>query len=109
MKKAAIIGGSGFIGSHVADSLTDAGYKVYVYDIKESPYLRENQEMVIGDILDTKKVEDITKNANAVYHFAALSDLDEGLNKPVHDLSRGCSADDIIHISLIAALESIAK
>jgi phosphotransacetylase len=27
------------------------------------------------------------------------------LNKPVHDLSRGCSVDDIINVSAIAALQ----
>lgn len=29
------------------------------------------------------------------------------LNKPVHDLSRGCSVDDIISVSAIAAMQSI--
>ena len=32
MRKVVVIGGSGFIGSHVADHLSDAGYQVIVYD-----------------------------------------------------------------------------
>ena len=32
--KAIIIGGSGFIGSHVADSLTERNFKVTIYDKK---------------------------------------------------------------------------
>jgi len=39
--------------------------------------------------------------------FEALGPLLTGLKKPVHDLSRGSSIDDIISISSIAALDSI--
>ncbi|MBI65264.1 MAG: phosphate acetyltransferase [Candidatus Marinimicrobia bacterium] len=39
--------------------------------------------------------------------FEALGPLLTGLKKPVHDLSRGASVDDIISISSIAALDSI--
>ena len=45
MKKAVVVGGSGFIGSHVADQLSDAGHKVRIFDCVESPWLRPNQEM----------------------------------------------------------------
>lgn len=38
--------------------------------------------------------------------YSAWGPLLQGFNKPVHDLSRGCSVDDIVYISLIAALES---
>jgi|TARA_Y100000294_G_scaffold174840_1_gene193680 UDP-glucose 4-epimerase len=81
--KIVVFGGSGFIGSHVADHLSEAGYEVIIYDIKDSLYLRDDQEIVIGDILDFKKVENVTKDAMAVYNFAALADLDEALSKPV--------------------------
>ncbi|MDB3868648.1 phosphate acyltransferase [Candidatus Marinimicrobia bacterium] len=37
--------------------------------------------------------------------YTALGPLLQGLNKPVHDLSRGCSVDDIILIVAIAALQ----
>ena len=32
MKKVVVVGGSGFIGSHVADCLSEAGYRVIIYD-----------------------------------------------------------------------------
>ena len=38
--------------------------------------------------------------------YSALGPLLQGLNKPVHDLSRGCSIDDIILIVAIAALQN---
>ena len=34
MKTVLITGGSGFIGSHVADKLTEKGFKVIVFDKK---------------------------------------------------------------------------
>jgi len=85
-KKIVVFGGSGFIGSHVADHLSEAGYNVCIYDIQESSYLLPYQEMVIGDISDSTKVENVTKDTMAVYHFAALADLDEALDKPVETI-----------------------
>ena len=57
-KNVIVFGGSGFLGSHVADSLTRRGYAVTIFDIKESPYLQESQKMLIGDILDQKQIDD---------------------------------------------------
>jgi len=50
--KAVVLGGSGFLGSHVADALSDHEYDTVVFDIVPSPWLRPDQEMVQGNILD---------------------------------------------------------
>ena len=34
--KAIVFGGSGFLGSHVADALTENGFDVVIYDSAES-------------------------------------------------------------------------
>lgn len=78
-----VIGGSGFLGSHVADALSDAGYQVKIYDRQESKWLRSNQEMIIGDLLDNDLILEHTKNCYAVYNFAAIADLNEAILKPV--------------------------
>ena len=54
--RSAVFGGSGFLGSCVADALTEAGYGVVVFDCSESPYLRSDQEMIVGSILDKEIV-----------------------------------------------------
>ena len=74
MNKVVVFGGSGFVGSHVADQLSESGYEVVIYDVSQSPYLREDQEMVLGDLLDFESVSETIKGAYAVYNFAALSD-----------------------------------
>lgn len=78
-----VFGASGFLGSHVADALSSAGYKVRLFDRSPSPYLRPDQEMVVGDIMDPQQVIDAAKGADVVYNFAAIADIDEAHNKPV--------------------------
>jgi len=83
MKKAVVIGGSGFIGSHVADRLSDVNYSVTVFDRVHSRWLRQDQAMVIGDIQDADALDSAIEGADVVYNFAALADLNEALSKPL--------------------------
>ncbi len=46
-----VTGGAGFLGSHIAEALTGAGHNVTIFDLKQSPYLKPKQEIVIGDII----------------------------------------------------------
>jgi UDP-glucose 4-epimerase len=82
-KNVVVVGGSGFLGSHVADALTDSGYDVTIFDQVESKYLRPNQKMITGNLLDKEKVNDAIIGADVVYNFAAIADLDEALEKPI--------------------------
>ena len=77
-----VFGGSGFIGSHVADALTAEGYDVAIFDRESSPYLREGQAMVQGDLLDREQVGDAVKGARYVFHFAGISDIGESTRFP---------------------------
>lgn len=80
--KAVVFGGSGFLGSHVADVLTSANYDVRVFDIKNSPYLQSGQEMIVGDILNFDEVLEAIKGCDFVYDFAGIADLDDATTKP---------------------------
>lgn len=80
---AIVYGASGFLGSHVADALSAAGYRVRLFDRSPSPYKRPDQEMIIGDIMDIGQVTAAAEGAGIVYNFAAIADIDEAHNKPV--------------------------
>lgn len=80
---AVVFGGSGFLGSHVCDKLSDAGHDVTIADLRPSPWLRADQKMVTGDILDRAFVGDICKNADIVFNFAGIADLGEADSVPV--------------------------
>ena len=78
-----VFGGSGFLGSHVADQLTLAGHDVRIFDRIASPWLRPEQKMIMGDLLDQTTLEEVIEGCEAVYNFAAIADLDEAFDKPL--------------------------
>ena len=84
--KITVTGGSGFLGSHVADALSKKGHKVTIFDKKKSKWIRSDQKIVIGDILDAKALENVIKDADVVFHFAALGDLNQALREPVNSV-----------------------
>lgn len=94
--KVAVFGGSGFLGSHVADALAEAGYIVTVYDRKKSPYLRKSQRMIEGDILDQDKVEEAVNDCDIVYNFAGIADIDEASQKPLDSVKLNILGNSII-------------
>ncbi|HHT9113500.1 MAG TPA: NAD-dependent epimerase/dehydratase family protein [Candidatus Wunengus sp. YC65] len=94
--KAIVFGGSGFLGSHVADALSDAGFDVIIYDIKPSPHLRISQKMIVGDILDEKTVERAVEGCDIVYNFAGIADIRESRQKPLDSVRFNIVGNSIV-------------
>ena len=80
-----ITGGAGFIGSHIVDALLERGYKVCVYDSLISQvhgggqdihgwpnYLANDCKKVHGDVRDRDRLLCEVKNADVIFHLAAL-------------------------------------
>ena len=85
MKKAVVVGGSGFIGSHVADHLSEAGYQVTIYDKTESQWLRDDQKFVVGDVQDDKKILATKENKDSQIKILFCSNCGKKyLNKKNH-------------------------
>ena len=80
--KVIVFGGSGFLGSHVADALTKAGYEVTIFDIVKSEYINKKQKMVVGDINNFEQVKNTIASAQYVFHFAGLADINESRLRP---------------------------
>lgn len=97
-----LTGGSGFIGSHVADALSDAGHEVTLFDLKPSPYLRQDQKFILGTTLDSELIEKSIQNMDVVYHFAGIPHLDIGLKYPVETVEQNI-------LSTVILLEAARK
>lgn len=80
--KVVVIGGSGFLGSHLADTLSCEGHAVTIYDHVVSPWLRSDQKMIVGNILDAPALDKAIEGASYVYHLAALADIGEAASRP---------------------------
>lgn len=94
--KTIVFGGSGFLGSHTADALTEAGHDVIIFDLKKSPYLQKSQKMIVGNILDKKAVEKAVKNCDIVYNFAGMADMEEAHQKPLETVEFNILGNTII-------------
>jgi len=76
-----ITGGAGFIGSHLADALLEAGHRVRVLDSlvaqvhpdgRRPDYLNQDVELIQGDVRDADAVARSLAGVDTVFHFAAL-------------------------------------
>jgi len=86
--KYVVTGGAGFIGSHITKKLVERGDVVTVIDNMNTGK-KKNLESVInrinfvrGDILDIDLLEDITKNADGIFHQAALASVQDSFDEP---------------------------
>lgn len=78
-----VFGGSGFLGSHICDKLTEAGHEVTIVDLVPSPWLLPGQRMITGSILDEQIVDEAVANADMVFNYAGIADIGEASSKPV--------------------------
>ncbi len=87
MKKAIVFGGSGFVGSHVADALTNAGIETTIFDIQPSKFVNDKQSFVQGSILDQDLVDKAIEGKDYIYHLAGQADIGIGFEEPKKTLS----------------------
>jgi UDP-glucose 4-epimerase len=80
-----VIGGSGFIGSHVVDTLLDAGHDVTVFDIMR-PH-RSDVRHVVADILNANGTTvALAGRYDALYLLAAVSNVNDVFRSPVESV-----------------------
>lgn len=76
-----VTGGSGFIGSYVTEKLRERGITIRVYDLQEHRYL-EDIEYQQGSILDMETLRIAMNGVDAVYHLAAVADVNDVFKDP---------------------------
>jgi len=88
--KIVVTGGSGFIGSHLADFLIDSDYEVVVVDnlsigrLENISHLLAHSKFTFlqADITDFDAIEIVFKDADWVFHLAALADIVPSIESP---------------------------
>lgn len=84
--KVLVVGGAGYIGSHVAKALMQSGHMVTVFDNLSSGQkinLFSQNVFVEGDILDYKALCQAMKGHDAVVHLAAKKAVGESMENPM--------------------------
>ncbi len=69
-----VIGGAGFLGSHLIELLLEQGYPVLCVDRKEArhEYIDSlGADFQVGDVLDQQSIQSILQEGDIVYHLAA--------------------------------------
>ena len=90
-KKSILIGGSGFIGTHVAKGLLSAGYDVTIVDKKQPQYsIFGNWQDVISfhkiDFHDNRRLKALVKGKDLLLHFAYSSLPGNSMTKMEEDI-----------------------
>lgn len=86
-RKVVIFGGSGFLGSYVADELTRREYEVIIADGQPSKYLQNNQKFRKCNIMNFEEVKKIVSGVDIVYNFVAIANLDEAIHDPIKTIN----------------------
>jgi len=84
-KKIVIFGGSGFLGRFLCEEILKNNNNFYLfnYDLKKIFFKSKYYRFIKGDILDEKKINKVLKNADYVFNFSAISDIEECQNNPI--------------------------
>jgi len=81
-----VVGGAGYIGSHVCAALVDSGRDVRVYDNLEKGHqqaIPEGVELVVGDLRHKEKLNQALKGVTSVIQLAAYIEVAESISHPL--------------------------
>lgn len=104
MRRACVTGGAGFIGSNLIDALMAAGVEVVCVDNFKTgrrdfvSHHLDNPafQLIEGDVLDQKLMEQAIGGCDWVFHFQANADVRHGLENPRVDLEQNTIATSVV-------------
>jgi dTDP-L-rhamnose 4-epimerase len=107
-KQILITGGAGFVGSHLADGLLDAGHRVRVLDdltpqvhpVGPPDYLSTAVELMKGDVRDPNRLREALSGVDVIFHFAATV----GVGQSMYEISRYMSVNTLGTAELLQTL-----
>lgn len=86
--KACVIGGNGFIGTHLVDGLRQANWDVVVVDRAEGRYQlhRQDVEYVYGELNNRELLNEVLRHVDVVFHLAYTTVPQTSNNDPAFDV-----------------------
>lgn len=95
-----VVGGAGFIGSHLVDQLINLGHYITIYDnlsIGKKEFINQHlnswkANLIIDDVLKFDNLKYAMQNHDMVFHLSANPDARFGLDNPKLDLQQGTIA-----------------
>ena len=103
-----VTGGAGFIGSHIARGLLEAGHRVRILDNLSTGHRRNlvemaaDVELIQGDICDDTVVQAALRGIDRVFHQAALASVPLSLEHPL-ETHRACVTGTLNMLRFAAA------
>lgn len=113
MTSVLVTGGAGYIGSHVALALIDAGWNPVIVDnlvTGKRELVPDGAQFVEGDISDSALVEGtITKNnCRAILHFAGSTVVPESVSDPLKYYGNNtCASRNLIQSAVTAGVNAM--
>lgn len=101
-RKILVLGGSGFLGSHVADELSNINYDVTIFDKNKPKFLNDKHNYLISDMNNKSKLAKAIKNSHSVFYFADMADITESRTEYIKTINQNI-------IQLVKILEICKK
>ncbi|MFV0533987.1 MAG: NAD-dependent epimerase/dehydratase family protein [Cumulibacter sp.] len=88
MANCLVVGGNGFLGSHLVDRLAADGHRVRAFDVYTTPqqYTSLGVECWVGDFLNDTDLDRATAGQQYVFHFLSTTTPSAADNNPVRDI-----------------------
>jgi len=89
-KRLLVVGGAGFIGSHLVNRLMERGFPVTVFDNMSTGSLsnldhhlrKRSLRLVKADICDVEEIRGTVRRSDVVFHLAAAVDIQRSIRDP---------------------------